>query len=46
MNEISENARRLSRRQLLGRTSLGLGAVALTSLLSPNVFAGDGKPFA
>src|SRR5215212_5195263 len=40
-----ENAHRLSRRQLLGRTSLGLGAVALTSLLNPKLFAGDGKPF-
>src|SRR5687768_8513094 len=45
MNDVTETARRLSRRQLLGRTSLGIGAVALTSLLNPKLFAGDGKPF-
>src|SRR3954453_11612641 len=45
MNETSQQAHRLSRRQLLGRTSMGLGAVALKSLLNPKLFAGDGKPF-
>jgi hypothetical protein len=39
-HELTDRARRLSRRQLLGRTSLGLGAVALTSLLNPKLFAG------
>ena len=33
MNELFDAARNFSRRQLLTRTSLGLGAVALSSLL-------------
>src|SRR4051794_25818194 len=46
MDPITKNARSLSRRQLLGRTSLGLGAVALTSLLNPKLFASEAaKPF-
>ena len=39
MDELFEQARRVSRRQLLTRTSLGLGAVALSSLLNPAILA-------
>ncbi len=39
MDEFIEQAQRLSRRQLLTRSSLGLGAVALTSLINPKLFA-------
>jgi hypothetical protein len=39
MDEIAQHVHRLSRRQLLGRTSMGLGALALTSLLNPKLFA-------
>jgi hypothetical protein len=39
MDEFIEAARRISRRQLLTRTSLGLGAVALSSLINPSVLA-------
>jgi hypothetical protein len=39
MDKLELQAHRLSRRQLLGRTGLGLGAVALTSLLNPKLFA-------
>ncbi len=44
MNEIEQQLHRLSRRQLLGRASMGLGALALTSLLSPKLFADAGTP--
>jgi hypothetical protein len=39
MDEFIEAARRISRRQLLTRTSLGLGAVALSSLIDPSMLA-------
>src|SRR5688572_26965785 len=39
MSDFIEDARRVSRRQLLTRTSLGLGAVALSSLINPKLFA-------
>jgi len=39
MDEFVEHARRISRRQLLTRTSLGIGAVALSSLINPKLFA-------
>jgi uncharacterized protein (DUF1501 family) len=39
MDEIIEQARLISRRQLLTRTSLGLGAVALSSLINPALLA-------
>src|SRR3954462_10817257 len=39
MDDVIEKARRISRRQLLTRTSLGLGAVALSSLMNPAIFA-------
>ena len=39
MDEISRAAHNLSRRQLLKRTSLGLGTLALTSLLDPSLLA-------
>ena len=39
MDEIIEQTRLISRRQLLTRTSLGLGAVALSSLINPTLFA-------
>src|SRR5687768_14885235 len=42
MDQIIEQARLLSRRQLLTRTSLGLGAVALSSLIDPTVLAAAG----
>src|SRR6266545_2970271 len=42
MDEIIEQARIISRRQLLTRTSLGLGAVALSSLINPALFAAAG----
>ena len=38
MDPLIEHARLLSRRQLLTRTSLGLGAVALSSLINPALF--------
>src|SRR6476619_434586 len=38
MDPIIERAHALSRRQLLTRTSLGLGSLALTSLLNPQLF--------
>jgi hypothetical protein len=38
MDPITERARSLSRRQLLTRSSLGLGSLALTSLLNPRLF--------
>jgi hypothetical protein len=38
MDPIIERARTLSRRQLLTRTSLGIGSLALTSLLNPQLF--------
>jgi len=39
MDELRQHAHNISRRQLLQRTSLGLGAVALSSLLNPELFA-------
>ena len=39
MDDILDAARRISRRQLLTRTSLGLGAVALSSLINPSVLS-------
>ncbi|HEY7329567.1 MAG TPA: DUF1501 domain-containing protein [Gemmataceae bacterium] len=39
MNPLHEHAALLTRRQLLGRTGLGLGAVALASLLNNKLFA-------
>src|SRR4051812_28110324 len=39
MDEIIKQFRRISRRQLLTRTSLGLGAVALSSLINPALLA-------
>jgi hypothetical protein len=39
MDDFIEAARRISRRQLLTRTSLGLGAVALSSLIDPSMLA-------
>src|SRR5690349_12530166 len=39
MDPFLEHVRRISRRQLLTRTSLGLGAVALSSLINPRLFA-------
>jgi len=39
MDELIQAAHRISRRQLLTRTSLGLGAVALSSLLNRSLFA-------
>jgi hypothetical protein len=39
MDEILKKARIISRRQLLTRASLGLGALALTSLIDPKVLA-------
>ncbi len=40
------NPLHLSRRQFLGRTSLGLGSMALTSLLNPRLFAAGAPHFA
>src|SRR5919107_1033670 len=39
MDELIRAAHNISRRQLLKRTSLGLGTLALTSLLDPGVLA-------
>src|SRR4051794_3749628 len=39
MDELINAVQRISRRQLLTRTSLGLGAVALSSLLNRSLFA-------
>ena len=39
----NERHRRLTRRALLGRTSQGLGTVALASLLEPKLFAGSSE---
>src|ERR671913_562222 len=39
MHELIEQARLISRRQLLTRTSLGIGAAALSSLLNPAALA-------
>src|SRR3954470_5178771 len=39
MDEIIRQARIITRRQLLTRASLGLGALALTSLIDPKVLA-------
>lgn len=46
MNPILEYRRRLTRREFLGRTSLGLGAAALTTLPEPRIRASstDGLP--
>jgi hypothetical protein len=41
MDEILQEADRYSRRQLLTRLSLGLGAVALSSLLDPKLFGAE-----
>src|SRR5687767_7646856 len=43
MDPIFEQARLISRRQLLTRTSLGLGAVALSSLINPMLLAAPGS---
>src|SRR5918997_334205 len=43
--EINRHAHRLSRRQLLGRTSWGRGAGALTSRPTPSWCAAEAKPF-
>ena len=44
MKEIIEHARIITRRQLLTRASLGLGALALTSLIDPKVLAATTQP--
>jgi hypothetical protein len=40
---IDESVQRIYRRTFLGRTSAGLGSLALASLLEPAIFAGDQK---
>ena len=40
MTPEHDNAMRQTRRQFLGRTSAGIGSVALASLLNPRLFAG------
>ena len=40
MNPEHDNAMMQTRRQFLGRTSAGIGSVALASLLNPRLFAG------
>jgi hypothetical protein len=41
MNLSREHELLLTRRQLFGRTATGIGAVALASLMNPNLFAAD-----
>lgn len=43
MNPILEHRRRLTRREFLGRTSLGLGAAALATILETNLHAGNAR---
>ena len=40
MTSETDHAMMQTRRQFLGRTSAGIGSVALTSLLNPRLFAG------
>ena len=40
MTPEHDNAMMQTRRQFLGRTSAGIGSVALASLLNPRLFAG------
>ena len=43
MDPIREHALSLTRRQLLGRTSKGIGVMALASLLNPELFAAESR---
>ena len=43
MDPIRERELNLTRRQLLGRTSKGIGVAALASLLNPELFADDAR---
>lgn len=45
MNPIFEHRRQLTRREFLGRTSLGLGAAALTTLMEPDLHADNARAF-
>ena len=45
MDPIREREILLTRRQLLGKTSTGIGVAALASLLNPSIFADEKAPF-
>ena len=45
MDPVREREILLTRRQLLGKTSTGIGVAALASLLNPNLFADEKAAF-